>query len=74
GSLAYLITRRIAVGAEFRTKPDNLRAAREQNAYDVFAAYFLNKNVSFTLAYLDMGDIATQRNQRGAYLSAQIGF
>lgn len=74
GSAAYLFTKRLAVGAEFRTKPNNLSAAREQTAYDVFGAFFLNKNVSFTLAYLDMGDIATQRNERGVYLSAQVGF
>lgn len=74
GSAAFFFTRQLAAGAEFRTKPNNLSAAREQNAYDVFAAYFLNKHVSTTLAYLDLGDIATQRNERGVYLSAQVGF
>jgi hypothetical protein len=74
GSLALLLTRRVAIGAEYRTKPDNLSFAREQNAADVFLAFFLNKNLSATLAYVDLGDIATIQNQRGAYVSLQVGF
>ncbi len=74
GSLALLLTRRLVVGTEYRTKPDNLRFAREQNAADVFLAFFLNKNLSATLAYVDLGDIATIKDQRGAYISLQAGF
>ncbi|HEX9463987.1 MAG TPA: DUF3034 family protein [Alphaproteobacteria bacterium] len=74
GSAAFFVTREAAVGAEYRTKPNNLSAANEGNAFDVFLAYFFNKNLSATLAYLDLGDIATQKNQRGAYFSLQVGF
>ncbi len=74
GSLAYLLTRRIALGAELRTKPDNLRFAREGLAYDLFGAYFITKNVSATLAYVDLGDVALQGRQNGAYVSLQVGF
>lgn len=74
GSAAYLVTRKIAVGAEYRTKPDNLGFAREQNAYDAFAAWAPNKYVSLTLAYVSLGDVATFRNQRGVYVSLQAGF
>ena len=74
GSAAYLISRKFAVGAEFRTKPDNLGFAREDNAWDVFAAYFISKNVSATLAYADLGRIAGQGNQGGVYVSLQAGF
>jgi hypothetical protein len=74
GSLALLLTRRVAIGAEYRTKPDNLSFAREQNAMDVFCAFFLNKNLSATLAYVDLGDIATIKDQRGIYLSFEAGF
>ncbi|HEY1614198.1 MAG TPA: DUF3034 family protein [Rhizomicrobium sp.] len=73
GSAAYLFSRKFAVGAEFRTKPDNLGIAREDNAWDVFAAYFLNKNLSLTLAYADLGNIVIKDNQRGLYLSLQGG-
>ena len=74
GSLAWLASKRLAFGAEYRTKPDNLAFAREQDAFDVFAAYAFTKNLSLTAAYVDLGDIATFRNQRGAYLSLQAGF
>ncbi len=74
GSAAFLVTRRLAIGAELRTKPDNLRFAREGNAYDVFAAYFFNKHLSATLAFTDLGPIARQGDQAGAYLSVEAGF
>jgi Protein of unknown function (DUF3034) len=73
GSAAYLFSRKFAVGAEFRTKPDNLGIAHEDNAWDVFAAYFLTKNVSLTAAYVDLGNIVLKDNQNGAYLSVQVG-
>jgi len=74
GSAAYLLTRKIALGAEYRTKPDNLSFAREQNAYDAFVAWAPNKHISLTLAYVSLGDIATFRNQHGVYVSLQAGF
>ncbi len=74
GSAAYLVTKKLAVGAEYRMKPDNLGFAKEDRAFDVFAAYFLNKNASLTLAYVDLGDIATKKRQNGVYASLQVGF
>lgn len=73
-SAAYLINRHFALGAEYRMKPDNLRFAEENNAYDVFAAYFLNKNLAATIAYVGLGSIATRRDENGFYLSIQGGF
>lgn len=74
GSAALLLTRHLAVGGELRTKPQNLGFAREGNAYDVFAAYFLTKNLSATLAFADLGPIARQGDQNGIYFSMQGGF
>ncbi len=74
GSVAWLASKRLAIGGEYRTKPDNLGFAREQDAFDLFAAFAFSKNLSLTAAYVDLGDIATFRNQRGAYLSLQAGF
>lgn len=74
GALAYLFSRKLAVGAEYRSKPNNLGFAREDDAFDLFAAYFINKNASLTLAYVDLGRIALQGKQRGIYLSLQAGF
>jgi hypothetical protein len=74
GSAAYLLGRHWAVGAEYRTKPDNLGFAHEDNAWDVFGVWFLNKNLSTTLAYTQLGRIAGQPDQGGLYLSLQAGF
>jgi hypothetical protein len=74
GSAAYLLSKSLTVGAEYRTKPNNLGFAREQNAYDAFVAWAPTKHISLTAAYVELGDVATIRNQHGAYLSAQVGF
>ena len=74
GSAAYLLNRNLAIGAEYRTKPDKLRFAREDNAWDVFGAWFIDKHVSATLAYVNLGRIAQQPSQSGVYLSLQAGF
>lgn len=73
GSAAYLVSRNFAIGGEIRTKPSNLGVAREGAAFDIFAAYFLNKNLSFTLGYVDLGNIVLHDHQDGVYLSLQAG-
>ncbi|MDP2283027.1 MAG: DUF3034 family protein [Pseudohongiella sp.] len=71
---AVFLTRQLVLGAEYRQKPDNLGALREENAHDLFLAYFPNKRVSLTAAWVDLGEIAGARNQQGVYLSAQLTF
>ncbi|WP_232064298.1 DUF3034 family protein [Undibacterium sp. YM2] len=75
-SVAYLINRKLAVGAEYRMKPRNLGVDNEKDYYDVFVAWFPTKNVSVTAAYATLGDITifNPKNQRGWYLSLQAGF
>lgn len=73
GSLAYQLSRRAVIGAEMRTKPDNLSLG-EDDWFDLFAAYALTDNLTLTAAYVDLGSIATFEDQRGAFLSAQIAF
>lgn len=73
-SAAYLINRNLAIGAEYRTKPDNLAIAVEDDAWDVFVAWAPVKHVSLTLAYVDLGNIVIADNQRGFYASVQVGF
>jgi len=74
GSVVWLINRHVAVGFDYRTKPDNLAFAEEDNAYDLFIALFPNKHLSVTAAYVSFGDVALQGEQTGAYLSIQTGF
>lgn len=73
GSLGYQLSRRAVVGAELRTKPDNL-ALGDDDWMDIFAAYALTPNVTLTAAYVDLGSIATIPDQRGGFLSAQVAF
>ncbi|WCM28941.1 DUF3034 family protein [Sphingomonas sp. QA11] len=74
GSAGLLLSRRLLVGAEYRTKPDNLGFAKENSTYDVFAAWAIARHVRLTAAYVDLGDIATVKRQRGAFLSIQGNF
>ncbi len=83
-SVAKLLSPRLAVGAEFRAKPDNLNrsvlgagALKEDDWFDLFLVWAPNKHISLTAAYVDLGRIVPElqpRRQTGAYLSAQLVF
>ena len=73
-SAAYLLARTLAIGAEYRTKPDNLSIAGEDDWKDVFIAWAPNRRVSLTVAYVDLGNIVIRDHQRGVYASLQVGF
>lgn len=70
-SAALLLTHQLAVGIEFRQKPNRLAFADEQHWRDVFVAWFVNPNLSVTAAYVDLGDIAGLPSQQGWYLSLE---
>lgn len=74
GSAGVLVARNLLIGAEYRTKPDNLGFARENDTYDLFAALSVARHFALTAAYVDLGDIATVKRQRGAFLSIQGSF
>lgn len=87
-SVAYLLNKNLAVGAEYRFKPNNLQGLgvasgvgyglREDDWKDIFIAWAPNKNLSLTLAYVDLGRIlpavTSNRRQTGYYLSAQVAY
>jgi hypothetical protein len=87
-SIAYLLTKNIAVGAEYRFMRNKLETAgraaglgnglRSQDWKDVFIAWAPSKNFSLTLAYVDLGVIVPatsgNRKQTGYYVSAQVAF
>jgi Protein of unknown function (DUF3034) len=87
-SLAYLLSSKVAIGAEYRRMPNNLLFAGQAAALgnglqadawrDIFVAWAPTKNVSLTLAYVDLGRIVpattAERKQTGSYLSAQFAF
>lgn len=74
GSLAYQLSRKLIIGGEYRTKPDNLSFAREDDWYDLFAAYAINKNLTVAAAYVDIGSVATSEEQRGGLISLRASF
>ncbi|MDO9402646.1 MAG: DUF3034 family protein [Polaromonas sp.] len=87
-SVAYLLSKNVVVGAEYRFMRDKLTRAgqvaglgkglRASDWKDVFIAWAPSKNLSFTLAYVDLGLIVpattNNRKQTGYYLSAQVAF
>ena len=82
-SLAKLLRKDVAVGVEWRKKPDTLNpsvlgtALKEDDWADLFAAWAPNKHVSLTAAYVDLGRIVpgfAPKRQTGGYLSAQLAF
>ena len=77
-SVAWLLRKDLAIGAEYRFKPDNLSFAgaafQEDDWKDLFIAWAPTKNVSVTAAYVDLGNIVGHERQTGAYLSLQLAF
>ncbi|KKO44906.1 hypothetical protein WG68_13865 [Arsukibacterium ikkense] len=71
GSAAVLLNYNLAIGVEFKQKPDKLAFAAEQHWRDIFIAWFINKNLSLTGAYVDLGHIAGQGSQTGYYLGLE---
>lgn len=70
-SAAVLLTDNVALGIEYRQKPDELAFAREDDWQDVFLAWFINKHLSVVTAYANLGSIAGFEEQRGWYLSLE---
>lgn len=75
-SIAWLPRRDLALGVEYRMKPNQLEFAgsafAEQDWKDAFIAWAPSKRVSLTLAYVGLGNIVGKPSQRGAYLSLQL--
>jgi Protein of unknown function (DUF3034) len=74
GSLAWQLSRRFAIGGEYRTKPNNLGVAREDDWFDLFGTYAFNKHLTAAVAYADMGSIASVGKQRGVLFSLQASY
>jgi Protein of unknown function (DUF3034) len=79
GTIAYLLTRKLALGAEIRTGPHNLSVDDQTNAWTIFAAWAPTRNLSLVAAYLNIGSVlapvtGVSRHQDGPYLSVQAGF
>ena len=73
-SAAVWLNDDVLLGAEYRNKPHNLSAFRENSAEDVFLAWAPMKYFSVTAAWADLGSIAGKPGQRGVYISAWMGY
>jgi hypothetical protein len=87
-SVALLLRKNLAIGVEYRKMPNNLERAgaaaglgdglRAQDWKDIFVVWAPSKNMSLTLAYVDLGTIVpattNRRRQTGTYFSAQVAF
>lgn len=67
-SAGVLLNEHVAVGVEYRQKPDNL-GLKEDDWKDAFISYIPNKNMSLTLAWTELGTIAGVKDQNGWYVS-----
>ncbi|WP_297893249.1 DUF3034 family protein [Shewanella sp.] len=70
-SAAVLLTDNVALGIEYRQKPNELAFAREDDWQDVFLAWFINKHLSVVTAYANLGSIAGFDDQQGWYVSVE---
>jgi hypothetical protein len=78
-TMAYVLTRKLAIGGEYRSRPHNLTVDNEQAAWDAFIAWAPNKHFSIIGAYANIGALLTpvthnSSDQDGAYVSVQVGF
>lgn len=88
-AVGYWINNNLVVGGEYRFMPHyQVVAPRNVPGYgplgnalsktsdwkDVYIAYFPVKYLSVTLAYADLGTIASEKNQNGVYLSGTASF
>ena len=73
-SVAVFLSDSLVLGGEYRARPDNLSAFREQSAHDAFLAWFPVKYLSLTAAYVDLGNIAIHSDQHAWYLALQGSF
>lgn len=87
-SVAWLLRRNLAIGFEYRAMPNKLQRAgtaaglgdglRAGDWKDLFIAWAPTKNLSITAAYVNLGRVVPattgNRQQSGAYVSAQLAF
>lgn len=74
GTAAVFVTRRIAVGYDFRQKRSLLGSVDEDPWHDVFLAVVPSHHFKIVAAYARLGQVAGLGNQDGGYISIQGSF
>ncbi len=85
-SAALFLSPTVVLGAEYRSQSSRLEdqpvlgllgapdLAEEDDAFDIFLAWFPNKTLAITAAYVDLGNLPFQPDSNAAYLSLQASF
>lgn len=73
-SAAVFVNQHWIIGAEYRQKPDNLSALKEQDWKDIFVVWLPDKRWSITAAWVDLGDIGPLSSQQGPYIGLAGSF
>jgi hypothetical protein len=83
-SVAYLLRKDLAVGAEYRVMPNNFQNSiapgylHSDDWQDIFVAWAPSKHFSLTAAYVNLGQVVpvanSFRKQDGLYISGQVAF
>ncbi|HEU0234274.1 MAG TPA: DUF3034 family protein [Gallionella sp.] len=85
-SAGVFLADNIIFGGEYRAKPNNVSNAvlgfKEEGAYSLFMAYIVNKNMTITAAYVNLGQVGPSqaalatmaKKQDGMYWQLQTNF
>lgn len=88
-AVGYWLNNNLVIGGEYRfmpryqvVAPGNVPGygplgtalAKTSDWKDLYIAYFPVKYLSVTLAYADLGTIASEKNQNGVYVSGNVSF
>lgn len=85
-SAGVFVADNVVLGGEYRGKPNNIGNAvfgiQEKGAWDIFMAYFVNKNMAITAAYANLGQVGPSKaavatmssKQDGLYVQLQANF
>lgn len=73
-SAGILLNKHWLVGTEYRQKPNNLSFIKEDDWQTAFVGWFPNKRIAVIAAWVDLGEVATFKDQTGWYLSLQGSF
>lgn len=62
----------LALGVEYRHKPNNLSVFWKDDCRDIFLAWIPHRRAPLTLAYAQLDNVANQPDQEAVYDSVQL--
>ena len=71
-SLGVFLRDDLVAGVEYKRKPNNLSAFRENDYYDAFLVWQPEKDLAVNLAWARLQTVADKRNENGLYVGLQV--